>query len=350
MAAHLEDSANESVLPVVRQPNGTDYYLKTWSGRVQLINTLVFVWMLAQAPSSFLMPDPDLIRFFGAKSLADLALGEYWRFFTPMFVHIGVIHFAFNSLGLRYVGYQLEYMLGGRWFLFVYLLAGVVGNVASCVFNVRMSAGASGALFGLLGAGFVLEQSVSHRLEAQFGPRPRRRIYSGMILLNIMLGIFIPVIDNAAHIGGLVAGIAAVRSLLWLRPNRLERQRPIIGRAVLAAVVMVTGAGIFYSAQPEITIDRLNRAAQKTDSTAESWLFTQDALRIDEKNPSALLWAGRILVISGHHLDGTQTISQAIIRGAKDQDVRRVAEELSLLGFTDVSEHVLNELSRRPVI
>lgn len=297
-----------------------------------------------------MLPDPDFIRTFGAKNLADIALGEYWRFFTPMFVHIGVIHFAFNTMGLNYIGYQLEYMLGGRWFIMLYLLAGIVGNVSSSVFSVSASAGASGALFGLLGAGFVLENSVGHRLEKHFGPRPRRRVYAGMVFLNIMLGIFIPVIDNAAHIGGLVAGVAFVQALLWLRPNQLQQLRPAAGRTLIAGVIVAAICGAIYAATPTIAVRRYLASAKKADSVAESWMLTQDALRIDERQPDALLWAGRILILADHQKEGLQATFDAIERGASDQSVRSMIEELNLLGRTAEASAIEELLAKRKVI
>lgn len=297
-----------------------------------------------------MMPDPDFMRSFGIKSLPDIVNGEYWRFITPMFVHIGLIHFAFNTMGLNYIGYQLEHMLGGRWFISLYLLAGVIGNVASCVFSVRASAGASGALFGLLGAGFILENSVSHRLEKQFGPRPRKRIYSGMVILNIVLGIFIPVIDNAAHIGGLICGILFVRALLWLRPNQLDVQRPALGKLVLAVLGILLIVGVIYTLVPAITTKRFMSAAKDADAIAESWTFTQEALKINPHHPEALLWSGRLLILAGQPEEGLSAIHDAIEHGAADQSVHDLIEELILLGRDEAAESIRALLAERKVI
>ena len=345
-----EPVIQESILPVVRQPRGRAYFLGTWSGRLQVINTLVFLVMVLKSPSSLLMPDPEFMRTFGIKSLPEIVNGEYWRFVTPMFVHIGLIHFGFNTMGLNYIGYQLEHMLGGRWFISLYLLAGVIGNVASCVFSVRASAGASGALFGLLGAGFLLENSVSHRLEQQFGPRPRKRIYAGMVILNIILGIFIPVIDNAAHLGGLICGILFVRALLWIRPNQLEVQRPILGKLVLAMLGAALIGGVFYTVNPAITTKRLVDAAKDADAIVDSWAFAQDALKISPHNPEALLWSGRLLIIAGQPKDGLDAVHEAIDQGAADQSVKALSDELNLLGKAEAAESIRKLLADRKVI
>ena len=187
-----EDSPELPVLPVVRQPTGVPYYLGTWSGRILVINALIFLWMVLRDPSSLLAPSLEYIRAFGSKSLADIALGEYWRFITPIFVHIGIIHFFFNTMALYYIGYQIEYILGARWFLLIYFISGIVGNLSSCIFSLTPSAGASGALFGLLGAGFRLEGLLSDAFDQQGGKkRPRKRMYSGLVVTNIILGLII---------------------------------------------------------------------------------------------------------------------------------------------------------------
>lgn len=340
----------DSILPVVRQPRGRSYFLNTWSGRLQVVNTLVFIVMVWKSPSSLVLPDPEFIRTFGIKSLSDIALGEYWRFITPMFVHIGVIHFGFNTMGLNYIGYQLEHMLGGRWFILLYMLAGIVGNVASCVFSIKASAGASGALFGLLGAGFVLENSVGHRLEKHFGPRPRRRVYAGMVFLNIILGLFIPVIDNAAHLGGLICGIVFVRALLWLRPNQLERPRPRLGRLVIVILICASVGGIIYSSNPKITMRRFVDAAKNAESIEESWIYIQDALKINPHQPEALLWSGRLLILADHQTEGLGAVRGAIEQGASDQNVQALIDELNLLGRSEASQMIRELLSHRTVI
>lgn len=345
-----EPVLQESILPIVRQPRGKAYFFGTWSGRLQVVNTLVFIAMILQSPSSLMLPDPEFMRTFGIKSLPDIVNGEYWRFITPMFVHIGLIHFVFNTMGLSYIGYQLEYMLGGRWFISLYLLAGIIGNVASCVFSVRASAGASGALFGLLGAGFILENSVSHRLEQQFGPRPRKRVYAGMVVLNIILGIFIPVIDNAAHLGGLICGILFVRALLWLRPNRLDVQRPLLGKLVIAALCLSLIAGVVYTLTPSVTTRRFVTAAKEADAIAESWTFIQEALKISPHSPEALLWAGRLLILADQSREGLDAIHDAIEHGAADQSVNALSEELNLLGRSEAADHIREMLAHRKVI
>ena len=335
------------ILPVVRQPRGLPYFLGTWSGRILSINTIVFILMAIKQPSSLLLPDQELIRLFGAKNLADMALGEYWRLFTPMFVHIGAIHFVFNMMGLYYIGYQMESMLGSGWFLLLYLMAGLAGNISSCLFSVTSSAGASGALFGLLGAGFLLESVVSKRLTKEFGQRPRKRIYAGMVILNVILGIFISVIDNAAHMGGLIAGGFFAQGFLWLKPNQLVRKRPILGRSVFVMLIGVMICGGIYASMPRIVLNRLMQASIKAESIQEARYYVSGALRIEPENPRALLQAGRIFIYEGNSSGGLSYVQKAINHGATDESVASLIQDLKLTGHDFEAQTVAKMVSQR---
>lgn len=170
------------------------------------------------------MPETDVLIGMGAKYILGLVDGEYWRFVTPIFVHIGIVHFLLNSFGLYVIGPQLEEIFGRRWFLAIYLGAGICGNACSAVANIAVSAGASGALFGLLGAGYYLERVVRKKIEQHTGRKVRRGVFGMLVVINIVIGFIIPGIDNAAHIGGLVAGIALANARIsWLtnRPRSL---------------------------------------------------------------------------------------------------------------------------------
>lgn len=267
------------VLPPVVQPVGVNYWLGTISGRLMVINTIVFL-IMSWKSGSLLLPTRDVLLEFGAKDPVGLVRGEIWRFLTPVFVHIGVIHFFFNSMGLYYIGYQLERILGRRWFVAVYLGAGIFGNIASAVSSVAMSAGASGALFGLLGAGYVLERIVGRRIEQVTGRRPRRRIYAGMVVINIIFGLMIPGIDNAAHMGGLAAGMALTWSMLHVRPNRLTKRNKFAGYAAIVVLILAALAGIGMSTNSKLLVARFEKFADSASSAPEGIYYLEQALRI----------------------------------------------------------------------
>ncbi|QPC46875.1 rhomboid family intramembrane serine protease [Mangrovibacillus cuniculi] len=146
---------------------------------------------------------PTLIQY-GVKVDEMMIQGEWWRLVTPVFLHIGFLHLVMNSLGLYFIGTLVEQIFGKWRFLFIYLLAGVGGTAASFAFTDGISAGASGAIFGLFGALLY------------FGLAKPRLFFRTMgmnvllvIAINIAIGFTLPGIDNAGHLGGLLAGFLA---------------------------------------------------------------------------------------------------------------------------------------------
>jgi membrane associated rhomboid family serine protease len=339
----MDDSTIEQapILPVVKQPRGVRYYLGTWSGRILVLNTIVFAYMLLREPSSLFVPSLDFVRAFGSKSVADIAAGEYWRFLTPMFVHIGLLHFFFNAMGLYYIGYQLEHILGSRWFIGLYLAAGFIGNLTSCVFSLSLSAGASGALFGLLGAGYRLEGLVSDAFDqAGVNVRPRRGIYSGMVITNIVLGLVIPVIDNAAHIGGLISGWLIVEAMLRTRPNRLRKRNPAIAVMIYSLLVSFTIFAVARTIDPVVVVDRYLGAAAKADDAKEAYYDYSEILRVKPLQPTARLLRGKLLLQNAEVDAGMSDVQKAINAGASKAEVDAVIDELKMTGHVLEAELV----------
>lgn len=251
-----------------------------------MVNTIVFL-LLSFDSGSFWLPDDQYLTKWGAKDNVLIVQGEYWRFLTPIFVHVGLIHFAFNNWALYVLGYQLEFFLKPKWYILLYFLAGLAGNVASAVFSLAPSAGASGAIFGVLGAGFLLERSVGARL-AELGAKSRRTsMYTGMVVANIVLGFIIPVIDNAAHIGGLAAGVIFTYVLLHMRPNRLIQLNQTKGRLALGLLTCLFLLGLALSCSSRYLRQRYETAVMENDNHKVYYL-TQ-LLRLDPENSDARL-------------------------------------------------------------
>ncbi|WP_078379711.1 rhomboid family protein [Sutcliffiella halmapala] len=144
-----------------------------------------------------------LIKY-GAKYNPLILEGEWWRFITPIILHIGVLHLLLNTLALYYLGTAVERIYGNFRFLLIYLFAGFCGSLASFVFTPSLSAGASGAIFGCFGA--LLFVGIAY-------PKLFLRTMGTNILVligvNLAIGFAIPGIDNAGHIGGLIGGFLA---------------------------------------------------------------------------------------------------------------------------------------------
>jgi rhomboid protease GluP len=209
------------------------------------INVLVFAIMALNGINP-ISPSVEQLLHMGANFGPKTTNGEWWRLLTSNYLHIGFMHLAFNMWALWSAGFLVERMLGTLGFIILYTFSGLAGSLASCFWDPWMvSAGASGAIFGVWGAllGFLLLQKDSVPLEALAQLRSSGLAFVGY---NLVLGFFIPHIDIAAHIGGLVAGFLG--GLALSRPLRKEAlaTRPIrnllvggIGLALVAGIVVV---------------------------------------------------------------------------------------------------------------
>jgi membrane associated rhomboid family serine protease len=157
---------------------------------------------------------------FGEKNNALIRAGQYWRFLTPLFLHGSLPHLLTNSISLIWLGAQMEQIYGSRRYFLIYMVAGIAGNIASFLFNPGPSLGASGAIFGLVGAGLIFPL----RFWGLVPKRARFQILSQLTIVTVVnLGIgfqYGSYIDNAAHVGGLLGGGLAA---LFLIPEALER-------------------------------------------------------------------------------------------------------------------------------
>lgn len=143
-----------------------------------------------------------VLNDFGALVPSLVRAGQWWRLVTCNFLHIGLMHLMFNSSALFYVGPQAEGTFGSQKFVFAYVGTGIGSAVASYLFLPNGSAGASGAIFGLIG----LMAVYGYRQGGSFGRALMRQmlIWAG---IGIMFGFFIGA-NNVAHVGGFVAGAA----------------------------------------------------------------------------------------------------------------------------------------------
>ena len=156
--------------------------------------------------------DPRVLLDMGAKYNPLIVQGEVWRLFTAMFLHIGVLHLLFNLYALNALGPLVEGYFGSVRYLAIYILAGLFGSLASFAFSPVISAGASGAIFGLAGAITVYFL----RYRENFGARGRAILQNMLVVIgiNLVFGFVMPGIDNWGHMGGLVGGSVVTWGLL----------------------------------------------------------------------------------------------------------------------------------------
>ena len=206
------------------------------------VNVLVFLAMLLGGAGLGLAP-ADVHLNWGANFGPATQDGEWWRLGSAMFLHFGVVHLAMNMWALWDGGQLVERMFGPGRFVAVYALSGVSGNLLSLVTHHGrgVSGGASGAIFGIYGALLVYLWRERGRLH----PREFRWLFWGAAafsLATIVLGLLIPGIDNAAHIGGFLCGML---SGVCLSPSHAQkgwlRIRVRAGALLLLSWVLLVG-------------------------------------------------------------------------------------------------------------
>lgn len=148
---------------------------------------------------------------------------EYYRLITSLFLHFGIQHLLNNMVMLGALGYQLENEIGRIRFLLIYFISGIGGNLCSLYWNVShgeqvISAGASGAIFGLMGALLYIVAVNRGRLGRLSG-----RGMLIMVALSLYFGLTSSGVDNSAHIGGLICGILI--TVLLYRRKRMDHSQ-----------------------------------------------------------------------------------------------------------------------------
>lgn len=187
---------------------------------------MIFVWMESVADSTNVLALID----FGAKYNPLIDDGEWWRIFTSMFLHIGIFHLFMNSLALLFLGTAVERIFGTSRFIWIYLVAGIVGSTASYAFTEQVSAGASGAIFGCFGA--LVFFGISH---PRLFFRTIGRSVIIILLINVIFGTVVPMVDNGAHMGGLVGGFLAAATVGM--PDKTYKLKQL---GVIPAIALLT--------------------------------------------------------------------------------------------------------------
>jgi membrane associated rhomboid family serine protease len=206
----------------------------TFTHALVAINVMVFIAMGASG-MSLSNPDPRQLVGWGANFGPLTLSGEWWRLLTYNFLHGGFLHIAFNMWCLWDLGALAESLYGTWTFGALYMICGVAGGLMSVGWNpVNLSVGASGAIFGLAGAliaGYYLgEFSI---------PRPLIQLQLRSLLIfvgyNVIFGLFTGYTDNAAHFGGLLAGLlcGALIARFAPSPQDVFSRMAILGLAVL---------------------------------------------------------------------------------------------------------------------
>lgn len=255
----------------------------------------------------------DLLRVGGAYGVS-IAGGERWRIVSAIFLHGGLLHLAFNLVALLDFGTFLERRFGSLPVAAVFLASGMAGFLASTLWHPEtVSIGASGAIFGLLGWWAVAAWRLGEFLPPQ---QKRRRLLTLLVVIGVALGfgLIVPGIDNAAHLGGLAAGLVlggvATASA---------------GGALLASVAVAALSWAGTAALPE-PLAREYRETKRFDSVYE--VFARD----DRALSQALIDLGE----------------NSRAKRISDQAAFAALQDVMIPGFARLSQSLANERFQTP--
>ena len=207
---------------------------------ISLICILMYV-IVGIYGNNFFNFDANVLAKFGANNILLVKNGEIYRLLTCAFLHVGLIHLVVNMYSLRVIGPSVEGLIGKGKFVFIYLISAISASLMSLVFvdsNI-VSVGASGAIFGLMGAllyfGYHYRLYLNDAIKTQIIP---------VILFNLIIGFMMPGIDNGAHIGGLIGGYLATMAIGI--KNKSEKEDMINGWIVLILYLAFLSYIVFF--------------------------------------------------------------------------------------------------------
>lgn len=318
------------------------------------LNVLYFIFIEFNGGSM----DTETLITYGAKYNPAIIDGEWWRIVTSMFMHIGIIHLGMNMLALYYLGTAVEQIFGLTRFMVMYMLAGIGAGIASFALTNSVSAGASGAIFGMFGA--LLYFGVIHR---KLFLQTMGTSILFIIGINLVFGFTVPAIDNSAHIGGLIAGLVAANIVqLPKQQNKTVRKIGtvvfVIGISVCIWYGFTNNSNVLMYELTEIeqlqeekeydvVIERTTELLESDDQFAPQLLFQRSYARImtfefdtaledleqlivleDTRMPEAYYNAALLYIEKGETDLAKERIKQAYELQPENEDVEEVYKQL----------------------
>jgi membrane associated rhomboid family serine protease len=191
--------------------------------------------VIVGGPQSLFSPSAGTLYDLGAMQPLAVANGQFWRLFTAMFLHAGIIHIALNAYFFYLFGRTVEGTLGRTWMVVIYMVSGFLASVASYAFGpvTTLAVGASGAIAGVFGA--FIAYAYKRRHMAMWAANLRMALT--VIVLNAVIAFGYQAIDWRAHVGGLIAGFV----IGYLADQPVSRQRRSIA---IGGVMVMVGIGV----------------------------------------------------------------------------------------------------------
>lgn len=188
---------------------------------ITITNIIIFINIVMYIITAYLSwniwdANTEVLIFLGAKHNELIRKGEFYRLITAMFLHGGILHIGLNMYVLKSIGTLIESTYGKLKFSLIYLVSGITSSLFSFYFSPAVSIGASGAIFGLMGAALIFGIKMRQKIGRDF-----LRSILQVILVNLILGFSISNIDNFGHLGGLVGGLV-ITSLFYVKGKGKE--------------------------------------------------------------------------------------------------------------------------------
>lgn len=300
--------------------------LSVWFGRVRSapITVLLFALCIAvfvAAERTGSTTDIDTLLRFGATWRGRVWEGEWWRLFTSMFLHIGWLHLVWNVLaGFRWAA-PIEKALGAARYLALYLASGVAGSALSVIGQDAVSAGASGALFGVIGADLVITRGRLGSWRALWDtPQERKKLMS--VGLWFLIGPWAG-FDNYAHAGGLMVGVALTSAFVSTRRANL----------VAAAALVVVVTALALRPVPMLHDEWTRRHDAYDAALRQDWSAVLELTRDVEQSKDPLLAEYRAVALEDTRRYAELTPLLPLLSDVEGERSRRLA--LTLLAKKD---------------
>jgi rhomboid protease GluP len=275
------------------------------------VNIIIFLFLEWVGSST----DPQTLIKYGAKWNPLIAEGEYWRLFTPMFLHIGIWHIMFNSMALYFLGGAVERIYGSLRFLGIYMVAGILGTVSSFAFTPNLAAGASGAIFGCFGALLY------------FGLKQRNLFFRtiGMDVIfilgfNLALGFIMPMVDNFGHLGGLVGGFLAA-AMVNLPRDRRYKDRLVSMVAFTVIFLLLLSYGLHRPLDSNLYHYVQSQLDLREGQLDEALHHIKQAIQKGMDSAEAYLQLGIIHNYKMQYEEAEQALKQALTMGAEQAEL-----------------------------
>jgi len=181
---------------------------------------------------SFLSPSGAALDRLGMTGQVAIIQGKWWTLITAIYLHGGILHIFFNMLWLRQLGHMVQDLFGTSRTFLIFTIAGVVGFIASFMFGINFTIGASGSIFGLLGALIYY----GRKRGGHFGTAIYRQVGSWAIILFIF-GFMMPGVNNFAHAGGFIGGYLSAMVFGFNEMSRSNASHKFMAMVVLGMTI-----------------------------------------------------------------------------------------------------------------